>query len=374
MLKILSTISSYKKPFGFSAVCFVLSFTLITLSRTTEGFAQWYAVNVYPFFSITIGKAFSALDFSFFEISSLILVPLIGVFALAGISMILRQKPFGRIRYGTWFRLFSGYIAFMVLAYTMTCAINYSRDSIGTVLNLPDQEASEENLIKLSLILAEELTSLTQKPEWDYSILTAESAAYIETKAVNAMKMIGKRESSLAGYYPEPKPVYFSKFLSNLGIEGIFSPFTMEANYNNDMTAFLIPYTICHELAHFKGYMKEEDAGFIAYLACRNSPSLVFQYSGLFHGLTYTLNTLRSQAPSVEYNEIYQALPEPIRVQLQYVKEQNLKRTSLFTSASKTVNNLYLKANAQAGTKSYGRVVDLLISDYADRINEEGLL
>lgn len=166
----------------------------------------------------------------------------------------------------------------------------------------------------------------------------------------------------------------FSKSLSSLGIEGIFSPFTMEVNYNNDMTPFLVPYTTCHELAHFKGYMKEEDAGFIAYRACRNSPSLVFQYSGLFHALTYTLKALSAEAPHAEFNEIYRDLPEPIRAQLNYVKEQRLQRASVFTSASKSVNNLYLKANAQAGTKSYVRIVDLLISDYAEKIHSEDLL
>jgi hypothetical protein len=38
------------------------------------------------------------------------------------------------------------------------------------------------------------------------------------------------------------------------------------------------------------------------------------------------------------------------------------------------VNNLYQQANAQSGIKSYGRIVDLLIADYADRINGMNLL
>lgn len=372
MIKMLSTISTYKKTFIFSAACFLISSVLILLSRTMEGFAQWYAINVYPIFPSTIGRVFSLWDFSFFEVGILLLLLLTGTLAITGIWIFLKKKSSGKLQF-TMLRAFLCLIAGLVLAFSLT-AINYSRDSIGTVLKLPAQEASKGNLIKLSLILAEELTELTDNPEWDYSLLTAESAAYIEIEAVNAMKMLGKREPSLAGYYPKPKPVYFSKSMSGLGLDGIFSPFTMEANYNTDRTSFLIPYTICHELAHFKGYMKEEDAGFIAYLACRNSPSKVFQYSGLFHSLTFTLNALKIEADSAEFYEIYQKLPEPVRFQLNYIQELNLERDSIFTDVSKSANNLYLKTNAQNGTRSYGGMVDLLLADYAERINGEDLL
>jgi len=307
-----------------------------------EGFAQWYAVTVYPIFSNTIGRAFSLWDFSIFEVGILLLLFLTGTLVIVRIWIFLKKKSSRKSQY-TMLRAILCLTAGLVLVFSLS-AINYSRDSIGTVLKLPAQEASKGNLIKLSLILAEELTALTANPEWDYSLLTAESAAYIELEAVNTMKILGKREPSLSGYYPKPKPVYFS------------------------------PYTICHELAHFKGYMKEEDAGFIAYLACRNSPSKVFQYSGLFHSLIFTLNALKIEADSAEFYAVYQKLPEPVRFQLNYIQELNLEHDSIFTDVSKSVNNLYLKANAQNGTRSYGGMVDLLLADYAERINGEDLL
>jgi len=369
-----SFISTFKKTVYFTAACILISLTLILLSRNTEGFAQWYAVKVYPVFPGIIGRVFSAWNYSFFEAGILISLLLAGVLTIIGLWMLLRRSAFRKSYFSFCLRLFLCITACLVLTYSITSAINYHRDSIGTVLKLPVKDATEENLIQLSRLLAEDLTALTNDPDWDYSILTVDDMAYIETQAGNTMKQLGKQEPSLAGYYPKPKPVYFSKSLSGLGIEGIFSPFTMEANYNNDMTSFLIPYTICHELAHFKGYMKEDDAGFIAYLACRNSPSMVFQYSGIFHALIFSLNALKTEATVEEFNEIYQQLPEPVKVQLRYIKEQNMEHASSFTSIAKSVNNVYLKANAQTGTKSYGRIVDLLIADHADRIDEENLL
>jgi len=374
LLNKFSFILSFKKTYYFTAACLLISLSLILLSRNADGFSQWYAVKIYPVFTYFIGRAFSAWNHSFFEVGILISLLLVCMMTISGFWMFLRRSSFGKSYLFFSLRLVLCFTAGMVLIYSLTSAVNYQRDSIGTVLNLPVKDATKESLIKLSMLLAEDLTAVTNDPDWDYSILTAEDTAYIEMQARNTMKQLGKLEPSLAGYYPKPKPVYFSKSLSGLGIEGIFSPFTMEANYNNDITSFLIPYTICHELAHFKGYMKEDDAGFIAYLACRNSPSLAFQYSGIFHALTFSLNALKTEATVVEFNEVYQKLPEQVKVQLCYIKEQNMENASSFTSIAKSVNNVYLKANAQPGTKSYGLIVDLLIADHADRIDEENLL
>jgi hypothetical protein len=262
----------------------------------------------------------------------------------------------------------------LILIYSLACAVNYQRDGIGTVLRLPKENVSAGRLEKLNLLLAKQLTDLTAGPDWDYSLLAADDTEYIETEAVASMKKLGKMEPSLSGYYPEPKPVYFSNTLASLGIEGIFSPFTMEANYNSEMTPFLIPYTVCHELAHLKGYMKEDDAGFISFLACRDSPSLVFQYSGIFHALIFTLNALRAEVSIEEFNRVYENIPEPVRVQLNYVEEQSEVKETVLTSIVSRINNTYLKANAQPGTKSYSKIVDLLLAEYADQIDRENLL
>jgi len=372
LLKRLTFIKAHKYSSIFTFVCLLISFSLILLSRWDAGFAQWYAVNLYPAAADTVSRLFSVWDFSFFEAGTLLLAFLLIALTLAGLPLLLfrsrRRKPYGSFCLRFVICVMSG----LLLIYSFT-EVNYQREGIGTVMNLPATYISKDKLEKLSILLADDLTKLTGDPQFDYSMLTVYDQEYVETEAVSAMKALGKKEPSLSGYYPKPKPVYFSDFLTSLGIEGIFSPFTMEANYNDKMTSFLIPYTICHELAHLKGYMKEDDAGFIAFKATINSPSKVFQYSGLFHGLIFTLNALKHEVSTEEFNRIYQKLPEPVRIQLSYIKEQNQANASLFTELSGRINNLYLMANAQTGTKSYGQMVDLLIAEYADRIDAESL-
>jgi len=373
LIKRFAVLSSYKYTLWFTASCFFLSTVLILMSRKAEGFAQWYAATIYPVFPNTVGRMFSAWNVSIFEAGILAGFLLLILLLTGGIVLTLIRSPLRRIYHSRLTRGFLCLLAGLTLIYTLTCAINYQRDGIGAVLNLPVQTASKDSLKKLNYILAEEMVRLTGDPDWDYRILSSWNPADIEAEAVSAMKKLGKTEPSLSGYYPKPKPVHHSEVLSAFGIEGIFSPFTMEANYNKAMTSFLIPFTISHELAHLKGYMKEEDAGFIAYLACRESSSKVFQYSGLFHALIYSLNALKAEATAEEFNEIYGKLPEPVRLQLRYIKEQSTIQTAKWKAATHQVNNLYLAANAQPGMKSYGLMVDLLIAEYADRMEAENM-
>ena len=70
------------------------------------------------------------------------------------------------------------------------------------------------------------------------------------------MKKASKQYPQLKGYYPKPKPIMFSYFMSQTGTSGMYFPFSMEATYNNDMIPEIMPEVICHEYAHLKGFMQ----------------------------------------------------------------------------------------------------------------------
>ena len=80
--------------------------------------------------------------------------------------------------------------------------------------------------------------------------------------------------------------------MSYLGIGGIFIPFTCEANVNATLPDWEIPFTAAHELAHQRGFAREEEANYVGYLACRAHPDRDFQYSGTFRAALYALSAL----------------------------------------------------------------------------------
>ncbi|MDF3002731.1 MAG: hypothetical protein K0Q48_2850 [Bacillota bacterium] len=358
-----------------SAGMILFSVILMLASRYHKGFAQWYALNIYPIFPETLGRIFSPWPMSLFEVGILMAVFAAVYFIFMSIWRLYINNGKQKVFILTGLKKGMLLISALILTYTLTCSINYHRDDIGTVLKRPVEAVSVAKLETLCILLSEQMIVLMDNPEWTSSLQSLNDMDSIGTEAIAAMKNLGDREPSLSGYYPNPKPIYFSKLMSMMGIEGIYSPFTMEANYNNDMTSFLVPFTMCHEFAHLKGYMREEDANFIAYLASKDSPSPAFQYSGAFHALTYSLNALKKAVSIEQYYDTYEKLPELVRIQLSYIGEQNREGPVIYRDMARYVNNAYLLANAQSkGAGSYGLMVDYLIAEYKDVLEPDELL
>ena len=40
------------------------------------------------------------------------------------------------------------------------------------------------------------------------------------------------------------------------------------------MVSYNLPFTTCHELSHLRGFMQEEEANFIGFLACVNADDM----------------------------------------------------------------------------------------------------
>ena len=129
---------------------------------------------------------------------------------------------------------------------------------------------SAQELKDVCLWLTEEVNALSAEVDRDSSgVMTLEGPE--GEGAVEAMRGLAEEFPVLEGYYPQPKKLLVSEILSYQGLTGVYSPFTVEANYNGDMTAYNIPFTVCHELSHLRGFMQEEEANFIAFLACIQS-------------------------------------------------------------------------------------------------------
>ena len=188
--------------------------------------------------------------------------------------------------------------------------------------------------------------------------------SHMEPDHAANVQILAEKYPDMKGYYPHPKPVCVSEILSYQNLSGVYSPFTIEANYNGDMQDYNIPFTACHELSHLRGFMQEQEANFIAFLACSGSEEEAFAYSGYLMGWILCMNVL--------YRADYDAWEE-VRSQLPQEAEQDLKLNREFwaeydgriAEVSNRVNDTYLKANGQSdGVKSYNRMVDLIVAYY----------
>lgn len=163
--------------------------------------------------------------------------------------------------------------------------------------------------------------------------------------------------------YSTPKPVLASRLLSLLGITGFYFPFTAEANVSVDWPRFCVPATLCHELAHRAGFMREDEANYLGYLACADSEDPLARYSGYTLAYDHAMNAL--------YGQDQAAWARINRQRSAAVAGDRAARSAMSASyrgplqdLGDAVNDGYLKAQGQSsGTASYGLMVDLLLAD-----------
>lgn len=166
-------------------------------------------------------------------------------------------------------------------------------------------------------------------------------------KAISDMQALGETYDALQGFYPMPKPLYFSDFVSQQYMLGYYFPFSMEANYNHVAYVTNLPATMCHELAHLKGYIQEDEANFIGFLACISSDDLLFQYSGYLSVLNYV------------NNDFYEAIGEDYERYMAEVQiDRQVYEDAVFVETSLKLNGV------DDGMVTYSRVVGLLLQWY----------
>jgi len=170
--------------------------------------------------------------------------------------------------------------------------------------------------------------------------------------------------SKLKGNYGVPKAILLSSPMCYTGITGFYFPFTNEANINMAEPDSFLPFTTSHEMAHQRGFAKEDEANFIAYIACINHPDINFQYSGALVALSYSLNALRKSDP-LTYKKLILICSDGVLNDLKYNQSFWERYSGPMEKISDKLNDTYLKSqNQQSGSKSYGEMVDLLLASY----------
>lgn len=343
-----------------SCLFLVLAGGLLFCGAGIPEFAEWYAGNVYPVWTGTLGRLSGIFPFSVVEMGLYAAIVTLLVTGVRTIRHIVHGKDGGRrvLAWSSGVFLFASVLFFL---YVWNCGINYRRVSFSEKAGMDTGSYTVEELRETCEWLTEEVNQRTDQvmrdEDGEMYLASGERQA-----AVEAMQKLGETYPDFKGYYPKPKGILVSEILSYQSLTGIYSPFTIEANYNADMQAYNIPFTQCHELSHLRGFMQEEEANFIAFLACAGTDRVDFQYSGYLMAGIYSTNVL--------YRVDKEAWQQ-VRGMLDEKAELDLKANSQFWDAyegtiseiSDKVNDTYLKVNGQAdGVQSYDRMVDLLVA------------
>ena len=346
-----------------------LSFMLIAVSRKSSFFAERiYANHIYKWISQILSMITGIIPFSISEFLFIAFPIVILLILIRFIYKLIKDKE------QRLFIVTKGIInilcslALTLFLFVIMGGINYYRYPFSYYADLEIMDSSVDELYKLTESLAHQANDLRKEvPLVDENgVFKLSMSPFKLGKKVNqAMEELGKEYDVLAGWRGRPKPLVLSRAMSYTDTTGIFIPFTMEANVNVHVSDYYIPFTMLHELAHLRGFMREDEANYIAYIAGIKSDNVEIQYSSVMMALVIAGNALYEQDPDL-YFAIRQQYSDEILKDLRKNAEYWVRyKDTIISTVSSNVNDQYLKANAQEdGVKSYGRMLDLLLANF----------
>lgn len=399
----------------------------------SAAFCDWYIANIFPVWVNTYGRITGFFPFSVGEwliAAGLVLVAaalaLGAVWAVLGTvnavrrtrNRIMERKASGAEGIaGVWvyartpqvsgfsrfsrgfFRFFGRTVLAVCLIMTLNCLILYHASSFSErYFGEDDGEYTPVELVTMYNMVAEECNRLAEVMERDEGGMVVYIGAggteisrrdsenwsrglgCMADEAQELMQGLGTVYPQLDGWYPRPKAMVFSDFMCQQYMQGYYFPFSMEANYNDVMHILNIPSTMCHELAHLKGFIYEDEASFIGYLACVRSENAFFQYAGYLSVLNYLYNDickLEKENPDTFAETVAEIQPVTVSKQVWedniFVSDEEWERingkalidTEVVDKAADVFIDVNLKVNGVSdGKVSYSRVVKLLLQYY----------
>lgn len=318
-------------------------------------------VNTYVATPIRFIMAFSTyyIPVSVFEIILILLIP--SVLVAVVLAFLDTSYIDDKVRHlfsivGVILLLYSGYVAVMGIPYNTTTLDEHL--GINAREDIPKNE------------LYEAITTVTEKVnELADKVGRRDGVSYTEYTDDELSDLIVEAYEKVRAEYPffvnfttRLKPVMASGIMSDMGISGIYTYFTGEANVNTSFPDYSFVFTVAHEFAHQRGINRENEANFMAFLVLSRSEDTFLQYSAYLNIYEYLSSALYSTDKSL-YATVSESLDSDAKADIAamnaVVREH---RDSPLYKLMHDVNDAYLKVNGTEGVVTYGYVVRLAVA------------
>ncbi len=255
----------------------------------------------------------------------------------------------------------------LVFVFMLGWGINHARMPFATQVGLVASPAEPSRLARVARRLADR--ALAVRPT-DFDSDARSLPDDWHERIADAYDAAGSTWPVLLGPRPVIRTPWISRVMTLASITGIYSPFTGEPNENGHLLDVQRPFVACHEVAHLRGYAREDEANFIAWWVGSRSSDRAVAYSCELTAYMIAMTQLYGVDP-VAWATLRESVPEPVRRDHDAIRRfwfgQPAIASRVLTSITRTTNDLYLKSSGHAeGVQSYGRMVDLLIAALPD--------
>ncbi|MCP5023246.1 MAG: DUF3810 domain-containing protein [bacterium] len=328
-----------------------------------EWVERYYSRGVYPPVRRTLSWISGHLSFSLAEA----LILMLAAYLLWSVGKVVVSMARGRTR---WWRALASAGLLLVrvssavlIAFLLLWGLNHARQPLSVSAKLPEVADKRSALKLLVGSLAQDLMVDPRErgggaPGFAVFSATGDPDPRIRT----ALHALTPEVPSMEGEEPALRRIGAWPIFARLGISGIFSPFTGEPHFNGGTPACQWPFEALHEIAHQRGFAREDEANFLAWWLCISSGNEHYRYSGNLAALSLALGAIWRDDPEFAADFV-DSLPGHVRSDMRAVQEFWQRYQSPVRAVGSKLNDAYLKSQGQShGVRSYGRMLDLMLS------------
>lgn len=343
--------------FGTAALCIPIKIA----SALSVSFADFFNRYVSGIFRALFAHVASILPFSIAETLVLIAIPASVIFLLYSFKVSAKKGTMAK----QFMRLFA-VLAFLFSTFVLNFGAGYDTTPLEDKMDLAVETPTSDDLYLVSAYTLIELDKLADEIAYKPSGQSDMPYSFAElTDKLNAAyDTLYAAYDFLSPLHTNVKRIALSKPLTYTHLSGFYTCFTGEANVNINYPDFIIAFTVAHEMAHQRGVAREDEANFIAYLACVASEDVYLQYAGHANMMDYLGTALHKADPENWRDNLLRFYPDGLlREYAAYAAMFAPYRDNVASAVSDAVNDTYLKVQGEeAGTLSYDLVVNLAVA------------
>lgn len=273
------------------------------------------------------------------------------------LPIFLRKKAGYRKFCVTYLKVFLMVLVCTVFVFLPTWFIPFCGTVLGEGNAEKRTEFSNEELDILLRYAVDGANSAAEEIEIpDDGMVKFPSDKEIQQMSAAAMLSLKDEFPRLAGFYPPVKTALCSDILDYMGIGGYNYAYTMEPTHNKYCSPMYQLVLDAHELAHHKGYYKENEAEFLCLLALSRSDDPYLRLAGYYEMYWYLVNENYGDEPLL--SDRVRAIMSSSYLVLEEIYETNVNPIDNMPAVQETIINI-----ADSGWEIQGEILQENIYD-----------
>lgn len=356
-----------------AAAAGVVAYAVSLLLARAPAFAEtWYGSRLGPALSRPLSRLTGLAPFSIGDVLVVLYAGWLIAAAARALHSVARRRRRWRNALGAGFRRILRDAGLAMVLFYVLWGWNYARPGFAARAGWPEWDGADTaELVALTEAATEAANraylELHETADAGRPTALADDAGDVDAALAEGWRRAAgqlRLPAAFAEPYGRVKRPVTGALLHQLGIAGMYFPFTAEANVVPGLPAMRAPLSMAHEQAHQRGITSEAEASFLGFVVAALAPGRLGRYSAAVWAHGQLASALARQDRGAWDRIAATRLPGLTR-DLRDLAQFMLRASPTGRRVGAAMNDRYLRANRVPGGRlNYGMSTQLLI-EYA---------